>query len=370
MTWRGRALTFAGLAALHMGAPRTAAAQELRIADLTLEAQAVPVRLVGYGLVVGLANTGDRGTSVRHGGGMTVQSVANLLRRFNLEVPPEAMRTRNAAAVLVTAEVNPYMRAGARFNVHVSSIGDASSLRGGVLWMTPLQADPDGPMLATAQGALLLTDDGDGRRYRVVGQGSNTARIPEGGVVEGALPRPTFADVARLDLRSPDIGTASRIAAAVNAAIGAGTATVEDPGAVALTITGDAAARADLLTRIRELRVTPSRRAVLIVDARVGTIVAGGDVPVGDATVSHEDITLSVGGPQAQPPANPGVPGAPQPAGAANGVAPSPVRVATGTQAIRVAEALRVIGASPRAVASIFLALREAGALAADVEIR
>lgn len=367
MTSPGRTLTILGLAALALRAPRTAVAQEMRIADLTIEAQAVPVRLVGYGLVVGLANTGDRGTSVRHGGGMTVQSVANLLRRFDLEVPPEAMRTRNAAAVLVTAEVNPYMRAGARFNVHVSSIGDANSLRGGVLWMTPLQADPDGPVLATAQGAVLLTDDGDGRRYRVVGQGTNTARIPEGGVVEGALPRPTFADVARLDLRSPDIGTASRIAAAVNAAIGAGTATVEDPGAVALTITGDAAARADVLARVRDLRVTPSRRAVLVVDARAGTIVAGGDVPVGDATVSHEDITLSVGGPPTPAPANPG---APQPAGSANGAAPSPVRVATGTQAVRVAEALRVIGASPRAVASIFLALREAGALAADVEIR
>lgn len=362
-----RALTVAGLAALGVSATRPAAAQELRIADLTIEAQAVPVRLVGYGLVVGLANTGDRGTSVRHGGGMTVQSVVNLLRRFDLEVPPEAMRTRNAAAVLVTAEVNPYARAGARFNVHVSSIGDAHSLRGGVLWMTPLQADPDGPVLATAQGALLLTDEGDGRRYRVVGQGTNTARIPEGGVVEGALPRPSFAAVARLDLRSPDIGTASRIAAAVNAAIGAGTATVEDPGAVTLTITGDAAARADVLSRIREVRVAPSRRAVLIVDARVGTIVAGGDVPVGDATVSHEDITLSVGGP---PAAAPPVGDAPQPAGSAAGAAASPVRVATGTQAVRVADALRVVGASPRAVAAIFLALREAGALAADVEIR
>ncbi len=337
-------------------------AQEVRVAELSLEEQAVPVRLVGYGIVVGLTNTGDRNTSPRHGGGMTVQAVANILRRFDLEVPPEAMRTRNAAAVLVTAEVSPWLRAGARFNIEVSSIGDAYSLRGGVLWMTPLQADPDGPVLATAQGPLLITEAVTARGYRVIGEGANTARIPQGGVVEGALPRPEFAQTARINLRTPDIGTAVRIATAVNAQIGAGTATVEDPGSIALNLAAELATRTEQLARIRELRVAPSRRSVLVIDVRAGTVVAGGDLPVGDATVSHEGLTLSIGGASGDSASAP-----PAQSGAGES---APVRLASGTNALRIAEALRVLGASPRAVASIFVALREAGALAADVEIR
>ncbi|MEX0911968.1 MAG: flagellar basal body P-ring protein FlgI, partial [Gemmatimonadota bacterium] len=128
--------------------PKLLNGQDTRIADLTIQETAVPVRLVGYGLVVGLDGTGDRGGS---GGGQTVQSVANLLRRFDVDVPPDVLRMRNVAAVLVTAEVSPYLRPGGRFEVHVSSIGDARSMRGGVLWMTPLISDVAGIPVASAQ---------------------------------------------------------------------------------------------------------------------------------------------------------------------------------------------------------------------------
>ena len=273
--------------------PQPLQAQEPRIADLTVEEKAVPIRLVGYGIVAGLDGTGDRGIGGRSGG-MTVQSVANLLRRFNVEIPAEVLRTRNVAAVLVTAEVNPYLRAGGRFEVSISSLGDARSLRGGVLWMTPLVADPNGPALATAQGALLVSDAQQGP-YRVVNAAVNSGRIPQGGILEGDLPRPAFASVSRLVLREPDLGTASRLVQAINAAIGAGTATLEDPGSVQLELKGSTEEKGATLGRIRDLRLRPSRRSAIVIDARSGSVVAGGDLPVGDASVSHNGITLTVG---------------------------------------------------------------------------
>src|SRR5205085_7414231 len=135
-------------------------AQEMiHVRDLTIEDKAIPVRLMGYGLVIGLDGTGDRSSGGKQGG-MTVNSVANLLRRFGIQLPVEAMKTRNVAAVLVTAEVSPYLRPGGKFEVHVSSLGDARSLRGGVLWMTPLQSDVGGQPMASAQGPVLMADLG------------------------------------------------------------------------------------------------------------------------------------------------------------------------------------------------------------------
>ena len=145
------ALALLGLPALPAPA---VAANAARIGDLTVHHGDVPRRLVGYGLVVGLDGTGDRSFGGLHDATPTVRSVVNLLRRFSIEVPPERLRLRNVAAVLVTAEVSPYLRAGGRFEVQVSALGDATSLRGGVLWITPLVTDPNQPPAATAQGPL------------------------------------------------------------------------------------------------------------------------------------------------------------------------------------------------------------------------
>src|ERR1700755_1141391 len=136
------AFIFAGAALAPFASP-LAAQDMIRIRDLTIEDKAIPVRLMGYGLVVGLDGTGDKASGGKQGG-MTVNSVVNLLRRFGVQIPLDAMKTKNVAAVLVTAEVAPYLRAGGRFEIHVSSLGDARSLRGGVLWMTPMQADVGG----------------------------------------------------------------------------------------------------------------------------------------------------------------------------------------------------------------------------------
>lgn len=324
-------------------------AQEIRISDLTIQESAVPVRLMGYGLVVGLDGTGDRPTG-GSSGGQTVQSVANLLRRFDVDVPNDVLRTRNVAAVLVTAEVSPYLRAGGRFEVHVSSMGDARSIRGGVLWMTPLMTDVGGEPVATAQGALMVSDGGNARGSYTI---ETTARIPSGGLLEGSLPRPEFAAASRLLLNDPDLGTAMRIVSAVNAALGEGSAFVEDPGSVALNLPDDPAERVAALTEVNELRISPLRASRIVIDGRDGTVVAGGDLAVGDAVVSHGLVTLAVGG---------GAEG--------GGVVGGDLRVPAGTSAQQIAAALHAFDTPPMEIAAIFEALREIGALSAEVVIR
>nr|MBA3895529.1 flagellar basal body P-ring protein FlgI [Gemmatimonadales bacterium] len=325
-----------------------ATAQDVRIRDLTLQDQMVPVRLVGYGIVVGLDGTGDRAIGGR-GAGHTVQSVANLLRRFDVEVPAEFLRMRNVAAVLVTAEVSPYLRPGGRFEVQVSSIGDARSLRGGVLWTTPLVPDVGGSPAASAQGSLLMSESAGGRGSYTVETG---ARIPSGGLLEMDMPRPAFAASSRLVLRQPDLTTAIRLAEAINAEVGSGTAAVEDPGSVALTINAGAGERAAVLARIDEIRVRPDRAARLVVDGRNGTVVAGGGMVVGEAVISHGILTLSIGG-EIGP-----------------GLAPGDVRVPVGTSVQQVAAALHAVRATPEEIAAIFESLREVGAISAEVTIR
>jgi len=335
--------------------PASARAQDVRIRDIAIAERDVPVRLVGYGLVVGLDGTGDRaigGYGSRH----TVQSVANLLRNFDIEVPATMLRTRNVAAVLVTAEVSPYLRPGGRFEVQVASLGDAVSLRGGVLWMTPLVPDVGGPAVATAQGALVLSD---GASSRPVPGTETSARIPEGGLLELELPRPAFASTSRLVLRDPDIGTALRIAAAIDAEFGEGTAQVEDPGAVALRAPDQASLPA-FLARVGELRITPERRPQIIIDARDGTVVAGADLRVGAAVVSHAGMTLTIGGGQASAYLD----------GADGGAPPGGIRLDAGATVQEVAAALHAVGAAPQEIAAIFESLQRIGALAATVVSR
>ncbi len=364
--WRCQLALIVVAATLLLLIATTLSAQEPRIRDLTLQDQNVPVRLVGYGLVVGLDGTGDRVTG-GSSGGQTVQSVANLLRRFDVEVPSSMIRTRNVAAVLVTAEVSPYLRPGGRFEANISSMGDARSLRGGVLWMTPLVAEAGGEPVATVQGALMVSDGGTARGGYSI---ETSARIPGGGLLEADMPRPAFASVSRLLLRDPDLGTATRIAEAINNEIGAGSAFVEDPGSVALALQTPPEEHSATLTRISDIRVRPDRAARIVIDGRDGTVVAGGDITVSEATVSHGILTLSVGS-FGDGPSDPLADGAAAPPGpvAAEGFA-GDVRVPAGTTVLQIAAALNGIQTPPTEIAAIFEALREIGAIAAEITIR
>ncbi len=345
-TLLGAAL-LAGLAAILAATP--ARAQEARIRDLVLTDVAPPVRLMGYGLVTGLSGTGDRVTGTT-GSRQTVQSVVNLLRRFDIEVPAEMLRTRNVAAVLVTAEVNPYLRSGGRFEVRVSSVGDAQSLHGGVLWMTPLVAEAGGRPVAGAQGALVTTND---RMARFASSGATTARLPEGGMLEIELPRPQGTVQTRLLLKEPDINLASRIAAVVDSlAGGPGNAEVEDPGSVRLILKDTLPSLAAAVAKVRDFKIKLPRSNKVIIDGRDGTVVAGGDLQVGSAVISHAGITLSIGAP------------------ADSTATRGDVRLPMGTTVQQIAAALHAIASTGTEVASIFEALRSVGALAAEVIVR
>ena len=337
-----------------------AGAQTARIRDVTIADGSTPVRLLGYGIVVGLDGTGDRGVGGQQGG-QTVQSVANLLRRFDIQIPASVLRTRNAAAVLVTAEVSPYLRPGGKFDITISSLGDARSLRGGTLWMTPLVTDAGAQAVASAQGSLVMSDGNIASRdFNTV---ETSGRIPSGGLLEGSVTTASYASSSRLLLKDPDIGTATKIVAAINQAIGANTAKVEDPGSVALTIptTGD---RAATIVKIQDLKITPDRASRLVIDGRDGTVVAGGDITVGEAMVSHGGVTLTIGAAAGAAPA--------AAAGPTNGPAggTQAVRLATGASVQAVASALQAVQTSPSEIAAIFESLREVGALSAEVTVR
>lgn len=325
-----------------------------RIRDVASHSGDVPVRLVGYGLVVGLDGTGDRSHGINSGTVMTVQSVVNLLRRFNIEVPPDRMRLRNVAAVLVTAVVSPWLRPGGQFEIQVASLGDATSLRGGVLWTTPLLTGPETPPVATAQGPVLVDDPSahGGTRGRSRG---NSARIPDGGSLESPLPDLPMTPLG-LVLRRPDLVTADRIARVVQAAYGEHVAGVADPGLVRLKPdSADADNPLRFLAAVDTLPVDAPVPPTVVIDARSGLVVTGGDIRIGSATVAIGGLTLRVG--------------APAPVAGEAGLE-GVVDVASGASAHDVLAGLHAAGASGEEIISVFEALTALGALRARIQIR
>ena len=358
MTIRGTARRPRGLASLFLAlglagllAPLPAGAQ-VTVGTLTRHDGDLPRRLAGYGLVVGLDGSGDRSFGGARGSTPTVRSVLNLLRRFDIEVPSEQLRLRNVAAVLVTAEVSPWLRSGGRFEVQIAALGDATSLRGGVLWMTPMVTDPGQPPVGTAQGPVLVANDPTATG--AYARRGNSGRIAEGGVLE-VDPDPVLADGARLLLRNPDLQTATLIAAAVNAAVAPGTAKVIDPGVVQLAPPANRSA--DLpgfLAAVDAVSLTPPEPARIVIDSRDGTVVAGADVRLGAAVVSHRGITLQIGATAAPASAGP----------------TDLVRLAPHASVADVAAGLHAAGARAEDIAAIFEALEKAGALTAEVIVR
>ncbi|MBD1206466.1 MAG: flagellar basal body P-ring protein FlgI [Rhodobacteraceae bacterium] len=269
-----------------------AQAESVRIKDL-VEVDGVRGNdLVGYGLVVGLNGTGD---GLRNAP-FTEEIMANLLERLGANVAGEEFRPRNVAAVFVTATLPPFARAGSRIDVTVSAIGDASSLQGGTLVMTPLNG-ADGEIYAVAQGGLIAGGISvEGAAARVV-QGVPTAgTIPGGARVEREVDF-DFSRLAtlRLALRSPDFTTAARIEEGINAEFGRAIAIMQDAGTVAIDL---GAARmqspAHVIGRIEGLVVQSETRARVVVDQRSGTIVMGEDVRISPVAVAQGGLTLRV----------------------------------------------------------------------------
>ena len=269
-----------------------AMAEPVRIKDLVQFDGVRGNDLVGYGLVVGLNGTGD---GLRNSP-FTEEIMSNLLERLGVNVVGEDFRPKNVAAVLVTASLPPFARSGGQIDVSVSAIGDAKSLLGGTLVLTPLNG-ADGQVYAVAQGTIIAGGiSAEGEAARVV-QGVPTAGvIPNGGRVEREVDFDfSSLEVIRLALRVPDFTTAGRIEQVINAEFSRSFAAMMDAGTVTLDLRRSGmSSPAHILRRIENLRIEPERRARVVVDQRSGTIVMGEDVRISRVAVAQGGLTLRV----------------------------------------------------------------------------
>jgi flagellar P-ring protein precursor FlgI len=331
--------------------------------------------LVGYGLVTGLAGTGDSPANRT-----TRQALSNVFSQFNLTVPPEQVQSRNVAVVAVSAALPTYAREGDTLDVTVSSTGDARSLLGGSLLLTPLKA-PNGRVYALAQGPLSV----GGYRYdangNVVQKNHPTVgSVPGGAVVEVGTGSEVAAAGQNLTfvLAEPDYTTASRVAGAINRQLGSDLAHARDASGIDIAVPD--AQRAQLVgfvARIESVAVQPDRRAKVVINERTGTVVAGGDVSISRVAISHGDLKISVVAQNAI--AQPFVVG-----GAGVGVRTAAVTnarvdvdeqngpgyLASGTTVSDLVQSLARLKTSTRDVISILRAIKAAGALHAELVVQ
>ena len=356
------------LAALVAIAPAPASAE--RIKDL---AQVAGVRgnpLVGYGLVVGLDGSGDRTSQTP----FTVQSLKTMLDQLGVTLPPGVNpQLKNVAAVAIHAELPAFAKPGQTIDVTVSSIGNAGSLRGGALLMAPLKG-ADGQVYAIAQGTLVVSGFGASGRdgSRISTNAPNGGSIPNGAIVERAAPGSAQTGNVTLNLRQSDFTTAARIVAAIDGAFGPGRARALD--GVTIEVAPPASDRITFLSRLESLEVTPGAAAAkVIVNARTGTVVMGGEVSVMPAAVSHGSLTVSVT--ENTMVSQPGAFGrgntvvAPQSSLEVTQDGGRMFLFEGGSSLESIVRAVNAVGAAPGDIVAILEALKRAGALRAELEV-
>lgn len=366
-------LLFSGLFFCLLLAPPPASAGAVRIKDLVEFDGVRGNDLVGYGLVVGLNGTGD---GLRNAP-FTEEIMTNILERLGVNVTGEQFRPKNVAAVLVTASMPPFSRAGSQIDVTVSAIGDAESLLGGTLVMTPLNA-ADGDIYAVAQGTIIAGGAAAVAEAASVVQGVPTAGIiPDGARIEREVEfELSSLGSIRLALREPDFTTAARIETAINAAFGRHVAVMLDSGTVRVDI-GETRQKstAHAIRRVENLLVEPERKARVVVDQRSGTIVMGEDVRISRVAVSQGNLTLRVEEAPVVAQPNPFAEGETVvlPRSRAEleeepgvGLAEVP----EGTSLSEVIAGLNALGVAPRDMIDILKSIKAAGALHAEFVVR
>lgn len=356
-------------AALALAMP----AQADRIKDLASVQGVRENQLIGYGLVVGLDGSGDQ---VRQSP-FTQQSITNMLSQLGVTVPQGTnMQVKNVAAVMVTAKLPAFARPGQSVDVVVSSLGNAKSLRGGTLLMTPLKG-ANGQVYAIAQGNLLVGGAGasSGGSSVQVNQ-LNGGTIPDGAIVERGVPT-TFArdGVINLEMNTTDFGIAQNAATAINRKLGAGTATVVDGRHIRLRAPIDPEQQAKFLSQVEDVQVAlPPARAKVIINARTGSVVMNRTVMIEEAAIAYGNLSISISNQQQV--SQPDTPLA----GGQTVVTDntqiemrtdggSLQRIKTSAKLADVVNALNALGATPQDLLSILQTLKSAGALRADLEI-
>ncbi|HTR66421.1 MAG TPA: flagellar basal body P-ring protein FlgI [Terriglobales bacterium] len=365
----------AGLLILMFCLPRPVFAveevvQKFLIRDITSVEGVRQNPILGYGMVVGLRGTGDRQQTI-----FSTQTLANILQRMGVQVPATTMKVNNVAAVFVTADLPPFARPGMSLDVTVSSIGDAKSLEGGLLLLTPLYG-ADGRIYAEAQGALTLGgySAGGGGNSKLLNH-PTVGRIPGGGLVERdtALDLRQFHTLSLL-LSDPSFTTAEDVAATINKEFGKPVASDIDGRRVDL----NAAAAGEpslpaLLARVENLSVQVHRRARVVVNERTGTVVMGKDVRLGAVSILHGSFSievttqLTVSQPNTLGQGQTEV--VPQTNVSAEEAAARKIELTEGASVEQLVNGLQKIGATARDVIAILQAIKAAGALEADLEV-
>lgn len=328
-------------------------------------------QLIGYGLVIGLDGTGDKS-----GTDFTTQGLANMMERMGISVDKNSLKVKNIAAVMVTANIPPFSRIGNKLDVVASSVGDAKSLSGGTLLLTPLKG-VDGKVYALAQGPVAIggssAGDAGGSKQK---NHLQVARIANGATVEREIPMKLDGKKnLTLSLLNPDFTTASRVAETINASIGKGVAETVDSSALQLNIPENMQEHqvAEFIADIESLEVIPDTKAKVVVNEKTGTVIIGDNVTISTVAVAHGNLTVSI-----KKDAD-----VSQPAPLSDGqtvVTPQTnvnmeeekVRLMTlegGTTIGELVRGLNSIGATPRDMITILQSIKAAGALQADLEI-
>jgi flagellar P-ring protein precursor FlgI len=359
-----------GLTLLILVALPAQPAAQVRVKDVAILQGYSPTPLIGYGLVVGLSKTGDKRQTV-----FTAQTLASMLERLGVGVDGNAIKIENTAAVLVTAELPAFARAGSRLDVTASSVGDARSLQGGVLLATALRG-PDGTTYALAQGPLSIGGFGGGKTGNSVQVNHLTVgRVPGGGLVEAARPMPmNAADEILLSLKEADFSTAHRLADVISTELGDTSAKAIDPATVSVRVPAVyRESLPDLIARIEPLRVDVDAPARVVINERTGTVVIGSDVRIGRAAVAHGNLSVRISTRYEVSQPNPLGQGqtavVPQEKVDVSEGNAQLVALEEGVTLDAVVSALNALGATPRDIIAIMQALKASGALRAELVI-
>lgn len=343
-----------------------------RIKDIASFQSNGDIQLIGYGLIVGLDGTGDSKSAK-----FTAQSLANMMERMGLTLSPDEVKVKNVASVMVTARMSPYSRAGSKIDCTVSSLGDASSLQGGMLLITPLSGI-DGAVYATAQGPVSIggfnaqTKGGD----KITENYALVAQIPNGAIVEKQQANEYAPEVLSLSIDSPDFTTCQRIVEKINQTQGNGIAVALDAGNIQVNIPINFKSSGnivDFISAVETMEINPDAIARVVINEKTGTIVAGEHVTVAPVALAHGNLKIEI---KATPQVS--QPGAFSQGKtvltrdselSANSEPASIINLPKQADIGDLATALNQIGATPRDIIAIFQALKAVGAFRAELVI-